>query len=178
LERGKPARHVARSRFFCSVELWYTTVAVEERKGHMDLYEQLVEMKLTIFERLAVIPQFPVLFDENDKPWTEGHSRKVTWSAYPDFLALDIREKVAYVVEVSKSRQSFKSRGLAERMTANRAKIERYLESFAPGFGVRWRFFVRRQHVKTLEEELSAQTIRSTVDALEDVFDKIKSVMP
>jgi hypothetical protein len=144
----------------------------------MDLYEQLIEMQLTIFERLAVIPQFPVLFDENDRPWTEGHSHKVAWSAYPDFLALDIQNKIAYVVEVSKSLQSFKPDNLVERMTKNRAQIERYLQSFAPGFEVRWRFFVRDRHVEELQGKLSAQPIKSSAYALEDVFEKIKSIMP
>lgn len=142
----------------------------------MDLYEQLIEMELTIFERLAVIPQFPVLLGENDKPWTEGH--KVIWSAYPDFLALDIQRQLAYVVEVSKSLQSFKPHDLAERMIENGTRIEGYVKWFTNGFDVRWRFFVRSKHKKALEEELSAQTPKPGVDTLEEVFDKIKSVMP
>ena|SRR5579863_4531043 len=142
----------------------------------MDLYEQLIEMELTIFEHLAVIPQFPVLFDENDKPWTEG--RRITWSAYPDFLALDIQKHFAYVVEVSKSLQSFKPGVLAERMIENRARIERYVKWFAPGFDVRWRFFVRSTHAGALRKKLLAQTPEPEVRTIEEAFDKIKSVMP
>lgn len=142
----------------------------------MDLYEQLIEMDLTIFEHLAVIPQFPVLFDKNDEPWTEG--KKIAWSAYPDFLALGIQQKQAYVVEVSKSLQSFKPRDLAARMTENGPRIERYVKWFAPGFDVRWRFFVRSNHAEELKKELSALAIQADVRTLEEVFDKIKSVMP
>lgn len=142
----------------------------------MDLYEQLIEMELTIFEHLAVIPQFPVLFGGNREPCMEAP--KVTWSHYPDFLALAIQQKHAYVVEVSKSLESSKPHDLVARMIENRAHIERYVNWFAPGFDVRWRFFVRSGHVKTLQEELSKQATEARIDALEDVFDKIKSVMP
>jgi hypothetical protein len=142
----------------------------------MDLYEQLIEMNLTIFERLAVVPQFPVLFDENDEPWTSGH--KVKWSAYPDFLALDVQNKLAYVVEVSKSLQSSKPHDLAKRMIKDRPKIDRYVNLFAEGFDVRWRFFVRGDQVKALRSALAGQTPEPGIDTIESVFDKIRSEMP
>lgn len=142
----------------------------------MDLYEQLVEWKLTIFEQLAVIPQFPVLFDENGKPWSNGH--KLTWSAYPDFLALDVKQKHAYIVEVSKSLQSSKAKDLVARMKENRGKIEEYVSWFAPEFDVHWRFFVREIHTEPLRGALSAEGVEAKVEALECVFEQIKSVMP
>lgn len=157
----------------------------------MDLYEQLVEMQLTIFEHLAVIPQFPVLFS-NDEPWrfVPSQKKKITWSAYPDFLALDIQKGIAYVVEVSKSRQSFKADDMAKRMNENRTKIETYVKwftresdaksDFKPDFDVHYRFFVRSTHETKLRQALRQRMHESLwhVDALENVFDNIKNVMP
>jgi hypothetical protein len=53
-----------------------------DQPPNMDMYEQLIETYLTVRERRAVIPQFPVLFDENDEPWAEVRGRKVGWSMY------------------------------------------------------------------------------------------------
>jgi hypothetical protein len=142
----------------------------------MDLYEQLVEMDLTIFEHLAVVPQFPVLFGEDGVPRMEG--QKIAGSSCPDFLALHIQEKHAYIVEVGKSLQSFKPRDLAARMIENCDQIERYVKWFAPGFDVLWRFYIRRKHSEDLANELSALGVAPDVRTLEDVFDHIKSVMP
>ena len=142
------------------------------------MYEQLVETYLTVFERLAVVPQFPVLFDDKDEPWTEGH--KVAWAAYPDFLAVQLKDHEAQIIEVSKSRSKAKARELVQRLLGNREKIERYVKWFTSGdFEIKWRFFVRDGVVlDTLESELKAKGIQATVTALEVVFEKLKRVMP
>jgi len=155
-----------------------TFLEAEPEATGMDLYEQVVQMHLTVFERLAVIPQFPVLFDDKDEPWVEGC--KVAWSAYPDFLALCLLGKrEAQVIEVSKARQSAKARELVEAMCANREKMERYIRWFVgDDFEISWRFFVREANKDTLVRQLQAKGIPPKVTALEELFDKLKRVMP
>jgi hypothetical protein len=145
----------------------------------MDMYEQLVEVYLTVHERRAVIPQFPVLFDERGEPWTEG--RKVGWSAYPDFLAVSFgANHGAQVIEVSKSMSPDKPKDLVKRTANERQRIEQYVRWFVRNDAVeiQWRFFVRDRHVKALRNALNSAQIPSDVKALEEVVDWVKNVMP
>jgi hypothetical protein len=131
-------------------------------------------------ERCAVIPQFPVLFDEHGQPWTEGHT--VSWSAYPDFLAVDFRNRQAQVqvVEVTKA---LKPKDLAKNLTAHRGRIERYIHWFMNDtLPICWRYFVRDVNKARLETQLGiigkSEELKWKVIALEDVFDHLKRIMP
>jgi hypothetical protein len=144
----------------------------------MDAYEQLVESYLTIFEHLAIIPQFPVLFDEKDQPRFHETPGTVAWAAFPDFLAIDTRNREAHLVEVNKSVGSGLL-GLVDRTVANRERVEAYTSWFASdGFAIRWRFFVRRRQVEGFSGRLAAAGIKPDVTALEDVFDRLRDLMP
>ncbi len=145
----------------------------------MDMYEQLVEVYLTVHERPAVIPQFPVLFDDRGEPWVEG--RKIGWSAYPDFLAVNLgANHGAQVIEVSKSMSSDKPKDLIERTCKNRDKVEQYVRWFArdTGLKIEWRFFVRQRQSKPLQDALRETAIPHDVTTLEEVFEWVKNVMP
>jgi hypothetical protein len=96
----------------------------------MDMYEQLVQSYLTIFEHLAVIPQFPVLFNDKGKPCFHVGPGTVGWAAFPDFLALDMRSHQAQIIEVNKSPYPDKIGRLVRRTLGNREKIESYVKWF------------------------------------------------
>ncbi|MGD0696530.1 MAG: hypothetical protein ABSB82_17050 [Terriglobia bacterium] len=153
----------------------------------MDLYEQLVGIYLTVFEHLAVVPQFPVLFDANNNPCFEESPGKRTYAAHPDFLAVDIKRRQAQVVQVRKSQKSGEALQLTDWLTTKRPDgktdaeiIGSYVKWFVgEEFAVHWRFFVRAQNVNALEERLQqASQTAATITALEDVFEKLKNVMP
>jgi hypothetical protein len=145
----------------------------------MDLYEQLAEEYLTIFEHLAVIPQFPVLFDEKGQPCFHEASGKRSWTAFPDFLAVDIKNRQAQVVEVNKSVYPDQVSDLATRTLANRTKIEEYVMWFmADGYQIRWRFFVRLEMAEKLEARLLKGGLQGSITPLEDVFNKLRDRMP
>jgi hypothetical protein len=145
----------------------------------MNVYEQLVEFHLTVFEHLAVIPQFPVLFDDKDQPCFHESPGKLAYDAFPDFLAVDIKNHQAQIVEVNKSEFPDQITRLANRTLANREKVERYARWFtSDGFQFRWRFFVRRKMADVLKSKLEAGGIQPSVTILEDVFDKLRDVMP
>jgi hypothetical protein len=89
------------------------------------------------------------------------------------------------VVQVRKALAKNEALQLTDPLTrtgaqSDRERIERYIKWFVGAdFSVRWRFFVRAQNVKALEEQLQhAQQTTATVTALEDVFEKLKNVMP
>jgi len=46
----------------------------------------------TIVEHLAVIPQFSALFNDKGEPCFNESPEKLTWSAFPDFLAVDLTD--------------------------------------------------------------------------------------
>jgi hypothetical protein len=147
----------------------------------MDMYEQIVETFLTVREHRAVIPQFPVLFDDRGEPWEEDKGRKIGWSLYPDFLALGFgNRRGAQIIEVSKSMQRAKPRELVERTLSCRDKVQQYVRWFAAdeGLQIEWRFFVRQNQAELLKNELSGTDIRKDITVLEDVVDWVKKVMP
>jgi hypothetical protein len=147
----------------------------------MDMYEQIVETFLTVREHRAVIPQFPILFDDRGEPWEEDKGRKIGWSLYPDFLALGFgNRKGAQIIEVSKSMQSAKPRELVERSLSCRDRVQRYVRWFAvdEGLQIEWRFFVRQRQAEFLKKELSGRGMQSDVTILEEVVDWVKNVMP
>jgi hypothetical protein len=147
----------------------------------MDTYEQLVQTYLTVVEKCAVIPQFPILFDQDDKPWSKGH--RISWSAYPDFLAVDFLNRQVQIVEVTKALSSKKPEELVEKLLAHRERIERYVRWFTNDyFPLCWRYFVRDANKDKLHKELTriagSEGQKWQVTALEDVFDELKRVMP
>jgi hypothetical protein len=147
----------------------------------MDMYEQIVETFLTVHERRAVIPQFPVLFDDQGEPWVEAKGRKIGWSLYPDFLAVGFGiHRGAQIIEVSKSMQTAKPRELVQRTLSCRDRVQRYVRWFAvdEGLQIEWRFFVRQRQAEFLKKELSGLDIQSDVTILEEVVDWVKNVMP
>ena len=124
----------------------------------MDLYEQLVGIYLTVFEHLAVIPQFLVLFDKKDQPCFAESEGKRSFDACLDFLAVDIKKHQAQVVQVRKALAPDKTLQLTNHLINKRRDgqtdgeiIERYIKWFVgEGLAVQWRFFVRAQNVKAL----------------------------
>ena len=147
----------------------------------MDTYEQIVKTYLTVQERRAVIPQFPVLFDDKDEPWTEIRGRKIGWSLYPDFLAVPFGlYREAQVIEVSKSMQSDNAKDLAQRTLDCRDRVERYIRWFAANqlLRIQFRFFVRKLQERPLKEALSRANISGDITVLEDVFEWVKNFMP
>ncbi|MGA9059487.1 MAG: hypothetical protein WB763_23600 [Terriglobia bacterium] len=145
----------------------------------MDLYEELVESYLTIFEHLAVIPQFPVLFNDKDEPCFHESPEKLGWSAFPDFLAVDLRSHQAQIIEVNKSGYADKISDLMKRTLANREKVESYVKWFVPdAFPIQWRFFVREKMVDRVKREIEAGGVQPSITTLEAVFDKLKQTMP
>ncbi len=139
----------------------------------MDLYEQLVGIYLTVFEHLAVIPQFPVIFDDQGAPCFEETPGKHAPGKYPDHVAFDIKKRQAHVVQVRKARIRSAALKVAHLLIGadadiNRERIEHYIKWFAgEDFTVQWRFLVRAEHVKALEALLQqAGQTRTTVNAL------------
>lgn len=153
----------------------------------MDLYEQLVGIHLTVFEHLAVIPQFLVLFDEKGQPVFAESEGKRSFSACVDFLAINSKKRQAQVVQVRKALAKKEALRLADQLTKKRPDgktdgeiIDRYIKWFAErDFSVQWRFFVRAHNVEALEARLREERQTSvSVVALEGVFEKLKNVMP
>jgi hypothetical protein len=145
----------------------------------MDMYEQLVQSYLTIFEHLAVIPQFPVLFNDKGEPCFHEGPGTLAWDAFPDFLAVDMRGHQAQVIEVNKSRYPDKISSLVRRTLENRERVESYVRWFvSDARPIRWRFFVRRNMVDRLKREIEAGGIQPGITTLEEVFDKLRDVMP
>jgi len=145
----------------------------------VDMYEQLVETFLTVIERCAVIPQFPVLFDKQDNIWVEG--QPVAWAAYPDFLAIDFVNQQIQVIEVTKSRGTKKTLQLVDRLVGNRKKVERHVREFTRNldFPIVWRFFVRQDLAVKLRSKLKDKGIEPfEVIDLESVFDRLRKLMP
>ncbi len=137
----------------------------------MDFYEALVETYLTVIEKCAVLPQVPILRDARGKPW----------EAYPDFLALDFKKRQIQIVEVTKAREERAVRRLAkDRLDPGyRGNVENYVKTFTLDsqidFAVRWRFFVREEHLTALRSVTGKE---AEAMALEDVFDALKKKMP
>jgi hypothetical protein len=148
-------------------------------EGNMDMYEQSVQTFLTVFDHLAVLPQFPVLFDEEDRPCFRESPGRVGWAAFPDFLAIDAKNGGAQIIEVSKSLYPNQINDLARRTLANRAKVEEYAKWFTSGrLQLEWRFFVRREMVDKLRSKLEAGGLQAKFNTLEDVFDRVRKEMP
>lgn len=145
----------------------------------MDLYEELVESYFTIFEHLALIPQFPVLFNDKGEPCFHENPEELGWSALPDFLAVDLRNHQAQIIEVNKSGYPDKISDLIKRTLANREKIESYVKWFvSDAFPIQWRFFVREKMVDRVKREIEAGGGQPSITTLEAVFDKLKQIMP
>jgi len=145
----------------------------------MDMYEQLVESYMTIIEHLAVIPQFPVLFNDKGEPCFHETAGTPAWDAFPDFLAVDLKGHEAQIIEVNKSEYPDQIRHLVRRTLANREKIESYVKWFVSDtFTIQWRFFVRDKMVDRLKREIEAGGIQPSITKLEDVFNKLRDCMP
>ncbi|MGH9351656.1 MAG: hypothetical protein ACRD2G_05790 [Terriglobia bacterium] len=144
-----------------------------------DLYEQLVEDYLTIFEHLAVIPQFPVLFGKAGEPCFHESEAGLSWAAFPDLLAVDFANKQVQIIEVNRSAYAANLKSLAKRVAANRQKIEEYVRWFTKdGWGIQWRFFVRRKMSDQLKAAFEDGDFQPRMTHLEDVFDQIRDQMP
>jgi hypothetical protein len=140
----------------------------------MDLYEDAVESYLTICERCAVIPQVPILKDQEGQPW----------EAYPDFLALNFGQQQAWIVEVTKSRNWGSVKNLIQKRAIERPDIEAYIKRFTlngqiSDFGIEWRFFVRAEH-KTKAEGIAVEANfrAGSITTLESVFHWLVETMP
>jgi hypothetical protein len=145
----------------------------------MDMYEQLVESYLAIFEHLAVIPQFPVLFNDQGEPCFHESPGTLAYDAFPDFLAVDMRGRQAQIIEVNKSEFPDKIRHLVRRTLDNREKVESYVKWFVSDtFPIKWRFLIRHKMVDRLKRELEAGGIQPLITTLEEVFNRLRDVMP
>ena len=141
----------------------------------MDFYEQLVHLYLTAIEKCAVIPQVEILLS------TGGES----WTAYPNFLAIDFNNHVIQIVEVSKGPDAAARLG-PQLKQEHRRNVEAYIETFADGrlnFAMMWRFFVRQKDIRSLESHPDFVAFTesggvATAESLEDVFDTLKNMMP
>jgi len=144
----------------------------------MDLYEELVHFYLTVVEGCAAIPQVPVLRSIDDEPWY----------AYPDFLALDFKERSIQIIEVSKATTpSFPK--LAEKLKPDHRKnVEHYIRTKTlngqlPDFSICWRFFVREANIERLRSQQDFRDYENSggparITALEKAFDEIRGQMP
>lgn len=151
----------------------------QHKGGATDLYEQLVEMYLTVFDHLAIVPQFPVLFGEEGRLRLQETPGRLEWAAFPDFLAIDTRHRRAQIVEVNKSPYPNQVSNLATRALANRTRVEEYVRWFTPDSSqLHWRFFVCRKLVDRLKIKLEAGGLEAAITSLEDVFDWARDVMP
>ena len=142
----------------------------------MDFYEQLVHFYFTKIEKCAVIPQVEILLS------TAGES----WTAYPDFLAIEFNNQVIQIVEVTKGT------GAAARLgpklkQEHRRNVDAYIEKFALhgrlDFSIAWRFVVRQKDIPSLKSHPDFVAFTesggvATVESLEDVFDTLKNTMP
>lgn len=145
---------------------------------YMDIYEQIVELYLTVVEGCAVIPQVPILKSIEGKPW----------AAYPDFLGIDFNKRCIWIVEVSKSTSRETAINLAAKLQSeHRSNIEHYVKSSTlnseVNFPIYWCFFIRRSNIEVLKSapayrEYTEKGGQVELFALEDVFDNIRDLMP
>jgi hypothetical protein len=150
---------------------------VGEEKESLDLYEDLVQLYLTVFEDCAIRPQVPI------RKSLTGED----WEAYPDFLAIDFKKRRILIVEVSKAADRGVAGKFAEKLRSEeyRSNVEHYLRNTTLNnhlndFMIQWRFFVRRANVSVLESGIREfiDTGQAEVTTLEDVFDTIRNHMP
>ena len=139
----------------------------------MDLYEQLVEIYLTVFEENFVLPQPAVKLGANDSPiglFETGSE----WDAWPDFIGLDFKGKRIQVVEVSKTTTVSEVRGKLKKYEDKHydAWIRRILPKGMNDFPITRRFFVRA----SVKEKLGPT--ETEISTLEHVFDVIRDKMP
>jgi hypothetical protein len=145
----------------------------------MELYEELVQLYLTVFEGCIVMPQVPILSAVDGTPWY----------AYPDLLALEFQNQLIQIVEVTKSMDHAAGPKLAEKLKANhRENVEHYLKTKTLNnhlgeFRICWRFFVRAIHVERLKNHPDFKQYEesgryATVMAVEEVFNAIRDKMP
>jgi hypothetical protein len=142
----------------------------------MDFYEGIVEFYLTVVEGCAVIPQAPILKNK------EGDD----WIAFPDFVAVNFQKQRIEIVEVTKSAYPGPVRWVARKLLPlYRENVESYVTNTTVArqltFPIHWRFFVREAQRKTLESQEAFRQFdkdRVHVVNLEEVFDKIRDIMP
>ena len=143
----------------------------------MDLYEEMVQLYLTVLENCFVLPQFHVSVDANGKPW----------DASIDFLALNLGNKRIEVVEVSKAASPNKAAHFAEMLQgSHRTNVEKFIGSKLNrdlNYSITWRFFVRRANVERLIGQPAFREYvqaggEAQVTAIEDVFDALRDQMP
>lgn len=139
----------------------------------VDLYEQLVEFYLTVFENNFVLPQPPVKLGTNDQPIGLFDSGS-KWDAWPDFVALDFSRKRIQVVEVTKTLNLAEVKEKVEKYKDSRydSWIRQVLPSSFSEFPIIRHFFLRQaviDKIGSLEPETTP---------LERVFDAIRNKMP
>jgi hypothetical protein len=166
-----------------------------------NLYEQVVQNYLGIFEHLILMPQFLVVFkgegrvaDERWQPcfWEDVKGRSSAYDKSLDVLAVDVKRRVAQVVEVTKAptpgnqlaNMLLLKRGEDDHLTDGEI-IERYVKWFlGEGFTVQWRFFFpggkNNKNVEAFKRNFKNNPIsdKVIVTPLEDVFDKLRSERP
>jgi len=143
--------------------------------GQMDFYEQLVHFYLTAIEKCAVIPQVEILLS------TAGES----WTAYPNFLAIDFNNQVIQIVELTKGADAVARLGPKLKQEHWR-NVEAYIKKFVQGrlnFPIVWRFVVRQKDIRSLESHPDFVAFTesggvATAESLEDMFDTLKNTMP
>lgn len=166
-----------------------------------NLYEQVVQLYLGIFEHLILMPQFLAVFrgkgrvaDQNWQPCfvEDLNGRSSAYDKSLDILAVDVKGREAQIVEVSKAlppgehlaKMLLLKRREADHLTDGEI-IERYLKWFlGESFTVRWRFFFpggeNNKEAESFKRKFENTPIadKVIVTPLEHVFDKLRTERP
>jgi hypothetical protein len=142
----------------------------------MDFYEDVVNFYLTAIEKCAVIPQVEILRSKTGE----------SWSAYPDFLAVDFQKQEIQIIEVTKAWKIASK--LAPKLNArHREHVEDYIRKTTLrnclSFPIVWRFFVRGEEKTALEAHAEFRAYREgggdvRVTPLQQVFKELSENMP
>lgn len=141
----------------------------------MDYYEEAVLFHLTSIKHMFVLPQ-PAIVERDE-------FGKVSWEAYPDFLAVNFNEPSIEVVEVTKAWKIDKVR---EKCKASYLQIvernirEKILQRELTSFSLNWHFIVRSALVERVREELDKNGLGSNarVTCLEKILEEIAKQLP
>jgi len=141
----------------------------------MDFYEEAVLFHLTAIRQMLVLPQAAIL--EHDSGGRE------TWSAYPDFLALDFKRPGIEVVEVTKLPTLKKIRGKCDQVYLKKVEQiirEKILRGHLASFPLNWHFIVRSQMIAKVQAEIDRNSLGSIVEvsSLEKLLEEIGRQLP
>ena len=165
-----------------------------------NLYEQLVQIYLRVFEHLILMPQFQVVFKGEGtiagKAWEpcfleDVGGREPVYKKSVDLLAVSVKGHEAQLVEVTKAQPP--GEHLCRMLLAKRQDdqltdgqiTERYARWYlGDSFTVRWRFFfpggANNCHVEAFKKKLENQPVgdRVVVTPLEHVLEALRSKWP